>query len=192
MIVAGRKRLFFAIWPDDASRRDLHRSTRRLVRVSGGKPVPLENLHLTLAFLHSIELERLPCIRDAARGVEWAPFELIFDRAGFWPRPRLLWAAPSRPDAGLAQLVGVLWKALEPCGFVAERRAYLPHVTLARKVGHTMTVENITPVTWRVDRFQLAESIPGGSHSIYRILNEWRAGGSAGEWQAEARPTGRS
>jgi len=48
------RRLFFALWPDEATREQLAHITRKAVRGSGGRPIPVENLHSTLVFLGSV------------------------------------------------------------------------------------------------------------------------------------------
>jgi len=59
------RRLFFAFWPDEATREAMHHSARKAVRGSGGRPVPASNLHVTVAFLGSVaeslrpEVERI-------------------------------------------------------------------------------------------------------------------------------------
>ncbi|MBA3564036.1 MAG: RNA 2',3'-cyclic phosphodiesterase [Gammaproteobacteria bacterium] len=172
-MTSERKRLFFGVWPDAGTRRALEKATQAAVRASGGKPVAGENLHLTLAFLHSVEVERLEGIGRAAATLSGAPVELELDRIGHWPRSRILWIAPSRPPRPLPELVASLWQALEPCGFAPEERVYLPHVTLARKANPPKAQGRLQPVAWRIDRFALAESITSGNRSVYRILEEW-------------------
>jgi 2'-5' RNA ligase len=169
----SRKRLFFGIWPDVETRRALRKATRDAVHSAGGKPVPPDNLHLTLAFLHSVEHARLDCIGRAAAGLRAPAFDLELDRIGYWPRSRVLWSAPGRPPAALHELVAELWAALEPCDFAPEQRGYLPHVTLARKAAPPRQSGCMAPITWRIASFTLAESITGGNRSVYRRLEEW-------------------
>jgi len=44
-------RLFFALWPDDATRRALAACASAVVAQTGGREVAAGNLHLTLAFI---------------------------------------------------------------------------------------------------------------------------------------------
>ena len=97
-----------------------------------GRPVPDENLHITLAFLGSIDEQAFDCVRTAARGLQAEPFDLVVDRAGWWRRTGILWLAPSRAPAALNRLVKSLWAALEPCGFWPDYRDFHPHLTIAR------------------------------------------------------------
>ena len=106
------KRLFFALWPDDALRQKLHAlgeeilgncsmrcSTSAIPGVVGnyrGRRIPPENLHLTLAFLGSVDAERQACLERMALAIRSPAFTLTLDQAGFWPRKGLLWAGGRR------------------------------------------------------------------------------------------------
>ena len=76
-----RRRVFFALWPDEETRRALLRATRSAVRRCGGRATPSDNLHVTLAFLGPVTatlLERVCQVPPLP-----APaFELVFDRQG--------------------------------------------------------------------------------------------------------------
>ncbi|HVJ28828.1 MAG TPA: 2'-5' RNA ligase family protein, partial [Gammaproteobacteria bacterium] len=82
-----RHRVFFALWPDDATRAAISRATRDAVRSSGGRPIAKERLHVTIAFLGELTAAGL----DVARGVPpipVGPFELTLDAVGIWPESK--------------------------------------------------------------------------------------------------------
>ena len=90
------RRLFFALWPDDATRSRLSFVTRRAVQACGGRPIAKSNLHLTVAFLGDLTEAGL----EVARGVppiEVGAFDLTLDALGVWPESRILWLAPLAP-----------------------------------------------------------------------------------------------
>ena len=64
-----RHRVFFALWPDDATRAAISRATREAVRLSGGRPIAKERLHVTVAFLGELTAAGL----EAARAVPPIP-----------------------------------------------------------------------------------------------------------------------
>jgi len=109
------QRLFFALWPDSAVRRALAKSSRELLgrRI---KPVPVENLHITLAFAGPVTAPVRDCLEAAAGEIHCAPFELEIDHVGHWPRPRILWVGPTHTPAGLWSLVEALNLAFDACG----------------------------------------------------------------------------
>src|SRR5579883_616458 len=64
---APTRRLFFALWPDEAMREAMVQAIREPVRASGGRPVHAGNLHVTLAFLGAVPERRLTELAEAAR-----------------------------------------------------------------------------------------------------------------------------
>lgn len=165
-----RRRVFFALWPDEETRRGLVRAARSAVRRSGGRPTTPGNLHVTLAFLGPLTEVYLARARQIPPLASPA-FELILDRLGFWPGSRALWIAPSRVPSAVVALEAALWDRLVAAGFERERRPYRPHVTVARKAKE---VEASFPaVVWHVDELALVESKPGGRHPIYTVLQVW-------------------
>ena len=166
-------RLFFALWPDGVLRRQLEIQVRRLPRRLG-RPVPLENLHITLLFLGQVPATRLGCVLAAPEEVAAASFELTLDYVGHWPRPRVLWVGPRHTPPALFRLVGALRRALAPCGLDLDRRPYQAHMTVLRKVARAPERQvEIEPVTWQVSSYSLMESIPGEGGVAYRELRRW-------------------
>jgi 2'-5' RNA ligase len=106
----------------------------RSVEVSWSRP---EGLHLTLAFLGSIEPERLPEIEASLGSVAAAQrlFTLRLAGAGTFPRggrPQILWLGirGALPDLGALRIA--IAEALGRLGFAAPTEAFNPHVTLLR------------------------------------------------------------
>lgn len=166
----ARRRVFFALWPDEATRRAIVRATRAAVRRCGGRRTPQENLHVTLAFLGPLAPEDLSRVL-AITPPPAAPFELVLDRLGLWDRSQILWLAPTEIPSELIELERRLWDRLVALGFERERRPYLPHVTLARKARAVRG--RAAPVDWRVDGIELVESKTGPRSSRYEVLERW-------------------
>jgi 2'-5' RNA ligase len=163
-------RVFFALWPDDATRAAISRATRDAVRLSGGRPIAKERLHVTIAFLGELTAAGL----EVARGVPpiaVGPFELTFDAVGVWPESKILWLAPSTMPDALAELEARLWTALVERGFRAEERVYRPHVTLARRARAVELA--VEPVNFAVRDLALVESFPDGRNVHYEVLERW-------------------
>ncbi len=177
---AGR-RLFFALWPEPEVRRALVAADRRLGRE--GRRVAADKLHLTLVFLGATPADRQACFSTAAAAVPGEPFELVLDRFGYFPRPRVLWLGSSQPPAALDRLVAALVPALARCGFVPESRPFAPHVTLRRKARRLPALQPETPVVWPVRDFCLCESASTPEGVQYRVLERWPLAGGG-----EARP----
>ena len=165
-----RRRVFFALWPDEATRTALARATRRAARAAGGRATRRENLHITVAFLGgvtAVELDRARAVPPIGTG----PVELVLDTLGHWARPRILWLAPSvRPDALMA-LERSLWEGLVAQGFARERKVFTPHVTLCRRASAVEAA--VKPVRWRAERLTLLESVPVERGVRYEPIQEW-------------------
>ena len=165
-----RRRVFFALWPDDDTRQALSRATRGAVRQCGGKPTPIENLHVTLAFLGPITAGDLANV-EALTPPAAEPFELVLDRLGFWQRSNVLWIGPADVPEALISLERKLWDRLVDLGFSRERRPYVPHVTLARKAQAARGA--VSPVPWCIEGIALVESKTGPRNSRYSVLKTW-------------------
>ena len=100
-----RKRLFFALCPDDATRARLAASAHQWAR----HPVPADNLHITLQLLGACDAEQQACYSEAAAGIRSDAFELHLDYLSGWPRKRIQWLGSSNPPAALTglQFVGL-------------------------------------------------------------------------------------
>lgn len=169
-VSSGRRRIFFALWPDDATRGAIERASRRVVRLSGGRPTAKRNLHVTVAFLGMLGPEQL---ERAARvpPIDVGPFDLVLDRLGYFEGARALWVGPRNVPSTLTALEQRLWDGLERQGFEREPRIYLPHVTLARRAR--AVDEEITPIRWRVERLVLVESLSLHRNVHYEPLRDW-------------------
>jgi len=173
MASADSQRLFFALWPDDDLRHSLYKTTRRAVRVSGGKPVPLGNLHITLAFLGHLDAAGAAAARAAADATAGERFELVLDHLGFWAEAGVVWLGPAVvPEAG-SRFAAALRDALRARDISVDFRPFMPHVTLARKVAKPGELGTVRPIRWPVREFVLVHSVTGRRVSEYRVLASW-------------------
>ncbi len=168
------RRLFLALWPGDAERRQL---AEQAAAVAGRRRVRDANLHLTLVFLGVTDAARLAAYEVALTDLAVPALELTLDRYGYWPRPRILWLGASRTPPELYELVADLHRRLRGCGFAPERRAFQAHITLARKFpGPAPTRPPAVPIRWRVGDVALVESQSLPEGSCYRVLRHWPGG----------------
>ncbi|NIM29074.1 MAG: RNA 2',3'-cyclic phosphodiesterase [Gammaproteobacteria bacterium] len=172
-MTANRQRLFFALWPDDETRDALARLARAHLPAGSGRLVPAENLHVTLVFLGAVDSGVRACAERAASALSAPAFTLEFVRIGYWPRPRVLWSAPERTPAALAELASTLTAALVECGHRPESRPFRAHITVARKVRKAPRASLHDAVHWRVDAFHLIASETRPEGARYRRLRSW-------------------
>ena len=165
-------RLFFALWPDDATRDALNRTGKWLHQHWSGRRMRADTLHITLAFLGSTPVEQLETLFACAGTVRTDAFELILDQAGYWRHNRIGWLGASQTPPSHLELVNALNAALQAASFPVEARPHVPHVTLLRKSlgGEVPPCE---PVHWPVSDFVLVQSVTGSDGSHYEVIRRW-------------------
>ena len=169
-----RHRIFFALWPDDATRGRIVEATAPHVRAASGRTTPRENLHVTLAFLGGVPESRLAPLTRAAGQIATPPFELELDHVEHWRRQRLLSLEPSVSPPALDELVAKLRQVLGACDFALESRPFRVHLTLAREARAPRDVTTaVQPIVWRVTELSLIESITAPQGSRYTRLQSW-------------------
>ncbi|HEY5810111.1 MAG TPA: RNA 2',3'-cyclic phosphodiesterase [Povalibacter sp.] len=166
---APSRRLFFALWPTDSLRAQIHQQTLEAVQQAACRPVAVRNLHVTLLFLGSIAHDRIAEVVAAAEAVRGAQFELQFDHLEVWPRAKVLVLTASVTPPQLASLVEGLRISLLQRQVVLQPEEYRPHLTLARNVSRREPAPSL-PVSWRVTDFVLVESTTGPN---YQVIARW-------------------
>lgn len=165
-------RLFFAVWPDDATRDAVVAVAERFPR-NRGRRVATENLHITLVFLGEVDDARRAMLESRAERVRTSPFALVLDRSGWWRRPQVTWLAPGTTPEPMLELVATLNAVARECGLSVEERAYRAHLTIARRVSRPPTMLQMDPIRWEINGFCLVESTTGETGSYYRIRASW-------------------
>ncbi|AGA33891.1 2'-5' RNA ligase [Thioalkalivibrio nitratireducens DSM 14787] len=166
-----RRRVFFALWPDDALRDRLARLSRELR--ANGRLVPVAHLHLTLAFAGVVPAPVVTRIATDANRLARPAIRLTLDRLGHFRRPRIAWVGPSDAPAELDALAQSLSGICRDAGVAMDDRPFRPHVTLRRFVTR-MASGPIEPIAWVAPEMVLIESGRGGHPGPYRVLQRWR------------------
>jgi RNA 2',3'-cyclic 3'-phosphodiesterase len=167
-------RLFFALWPDDEVRAQLARWSRELHTACGGRRVRTENLHLTLAFLGSVDEAKLAEIELAAGEVAPRAATLVLDEPGYWKRNRIAWAGASIIPPELERLVAGLRDALAKSTIGFDSEGFVSHVTLLRDAQEPRAMPALEPIEWRLDGFALVQSVTLPLGSRYKIRKSWK------------------
>ncbi len=170
-ITEAPRRLFLALWPEEAERRQL---ADLAASVAGRRRVRDDNLHLTLVFLGATDAVQLAAYEAALADLPALELELILDRYGYWPQPRILWLGASHTPPELYERVADLHRRLRGCGFTPERRAFQAHITLARKFPGPAPVQPpAAPVRWPIRDIALVESLREDGGVRYQVLRRW-------------------
>jgi 2'-5' RNA ligase len=178
------RRLFFALWPDEAQRAALSHATAKVVRRCGGRPVPEASLHVTLSFLGSVPEPRIPVLSEIARRTagsppaDCVPLGLILEGFEHWAKAQILAvvtpaAAPGAPPSGAASLAARLNGETASAGFSPDLKPFRAHVTVARKVARTPRPAAMRPVQWSFEAFALIESRTLPSGPAYSIVESY-------------------
>lgn len=101
----------------------------------GVRWVSPDNMHLTLRFLGESDPERLEELQEKLQSLMDQPaFELKFTTFGVfptWKTPSVIWLGFEENNE-LKHLQHTIETYTRECGFLAEKKAFHPHLTLAR------------------------------------------------------------
>lgn len=113
---------------------NLERLLERLRPLARLRWSPAANLHITTKFIGEWPEERLAELEAALRAMPGrAEIDVHIHEVGFFPNarsPRNFWCGIEAP--GLAELAADTDRATASLGIASEKRAYSPHLTLAR------------------------------------------------------------
>lgn len=165
-------RLFFALWPDDATREALNRTGKWLHQHWGGRRMRADTLHITLAFLGATPANQLDTLFACADAVAVDPYELLLDQAGYWRHNRIGWLGVSETPPQHVALVEALNAQLRAAGFPVDDRPHVPHVTLLRK-SMGGEIPECRAVNWPVGEFVLVKSVTESDGARYEVMWRW-------------------
>jgi 2'-5' RNA ligase len=136
--------------------------------------------HVTLQFLGKADENQYGCVVDRLREIEFPTFAVRIAGAGFFDRAGVFFVEVAQTPELLA-LQKLVVAATQRCGFVAEDRAYSPHITLARSRGRTgagplvplkaalRNAPELMSMEFSVDEFLLYESVAQPRGSRYDV-----------------------
>ena len=139
-------------------------------------------LHITLRFIGEVDERAAEDAALALSAVRWPPLEIGLEGVGtFDSRGRInaVWAG-IRPREALAGLHRKIDQALVRAGQPPERRAYLPHITLARMNAPAEAAERFVEAhaglaspPFMLDHFYLFESHLGHDGARYEPVERY-------------------
>lgn len=151
-------RVFFAACPPYRICKQLIHQAEMLQPAYGGHCVKIPNIHLTLAFLGNVPLNRIDVLHKIMQTLSAQEFDLTFDEICYWKHHKVIFARPEKSPAELLSLVNLLKTALGITGFRFDNRTYKPHITLIRKANPSAVTRLNKPVHWHVSEWSLLQS----------------------------------
>ena len=118
--------------------------------------VKIENIHLTIVFLGSVDNLVLEAVKEKAGTVVEDLSTIKIGLRGIgafphWRRPKVMWAGLNGDIEKLSRLRNTLNDELGLLGFKAEKRPYRPHLTLGRFKGPVKRNEDLRLI---IDTYQ--------------------------------------
>lgn len=178
-------RLFTALEISPEANAELRRLQAALGReLTGGRMTAPENFHVTVHFLGEVPSERLSELDQllSTTLTGEAGFALALDQLGAFPkhgRVNVMWTGLSGELDRLHQLEQKLRQALQDLALLRPDGRFSPHLTLVRdpraetSLRELARAQEVRPVTWRVDRLVLFQSVLGPKGSTYTVVNAY-------------------
>lgn len=142
-----------------------------------------EQLHITLRFIGEVERPVADDIADALGQIQAEPFALRVKGVGRFEQRNggALWAGVE-PKEPLAALAAKIDRICQTVGLEPERRAYHPHITLARWKGrrsrevadYLAARRGLASEAWRVESFILFESRLSKHGAHYEAVGRYK------------------
>jgi 2'-5' RNA ligase len=172
-------RLFVALRPPPAIRSLL---LDLMEGVPGARWQDEDQLHVTLRYIGEVDGRTADDVVAALSAMRSAPLDLrlsgcgLFDTRG---KPNALWAGvvPREPLAALHRKID---QAMVRIGLEPERRAYLPHITIARLSGASAPLDRfvadhagLASPSFSIEHMTLYESHMGQGGSVYDAVERY-------------------
>ena len=124
-------RLFIAIQLSDGMKKAITTTMHDLKKKGvKGNYVPVQNLHLTLAFIG--ETDNPDEVKAALEKISFKPCKMALANMGTFGN--LLWVG-MKGNQGLSALAGSVRDALDDAGIAYDRKKFVPHITIVRKAS---------------------------------------------------------
>ena len=166
-------RLFFGLKPDPQTVLDIADWRERTLPPME-RPVPTDNLHITLVFLGQVDPSRMEELLNFADETVSMPFDLMLNQLGYFSKSKILWIGPEVTGETILQLAKDLRKMTRRLGVKSNRGQYQPHLTIARRCQVPPPASILKPDFRLVfQHFALFESTNTRTGVRYRVLEEW-------------------
>lgn len=168
-------RAFIALEIPEEAKREI--SSAMAAVKSSIKPVPEENMHITIEFLGEISEERGKLVKKALEGFECNGFYASLGKVGTFGK--LTSVAFVGIDEGRNEIESLRGRICSALGIGGNGKSYIPHITIARGGAYQLNAfaEEMNTV-WKggtrffVGSVVLKKSELGGSHARHSLIFE--------------------
>jgi len=166
-------RTFFTLAPDPDTAMKIHRWCE-LCWPSLDRRIPVQNYHITLAFLGEVDEGGIEKIVEIFEPFSASSFELLLNDVGYWSHTGLLWLGPKDTPMQLATLAKQCARAANRIGARGTGKKFQPHLTLARKLSVPPANPLIEPeFAFTAESLQLWSSTRAASGARYSTVCSW-------------------
>lgn len=124
-------RLFVAILLSDDLKKTITGTLHGMKKAGiKGSYVPTQNLHLTMAFIGDVTSAEP--VKEALQNISFKPFKLSLSEPGCFGD--VFWAGV-KGNQGLSAAVRSVRDALDAAGIAYDKKKFVPHITLIRKMN---------------------------------------------------------
>ena len=174
-------KFFFAVQPPAREATAISQLATTVALRHDGVPLHADNLHVSLngvGAYTTVPADIVDRAIAAAAEVNFAPFEVAFNRLLTWGRgqnrPTVLRCITGEPE--LHALHAAIYAAMLRSGLPAKAAPGTPHMTLFYSTAVLPEQHLPQPFAWRVDRFCLTHATHGAGR--HELAGEWRLRGT--------------
>jgi len=166
-------RTFLTLVPDQSTALAIHKWCE-LCWSGLHRRIPVQNYHITLAFLGDTDDRALQRLSEVLDGFDHSSVNLMLNEVGYWSEPGVLWLGSDVVPETLTSLQKKCRQAANRIGARGSARQYQPHITLARNVTVPPAAALLEPdFLFTANSMELWSSVRDSQGARYSTLAEW-------------------
>lgn len=166
-------RVFLTVVPDVQTALAINRWCE-LCWPSSGRKIPVQNYHLTLAFLGDADEGALQKLSEIFDNFNHSALTIQLNKVGYWSHTDVLYLGSDFVDSSLQSLHEKCRQAANRIGARGSAKRYEPHITLARKLLIPPPPPLVEPdFSFVATSLELWSSVRESKGASYSTLASW-------------------